>query len=64
MQRGSTRWRPDTCGCVVVYDWTARGDEVLIHRPRFEVTCIRHAIFVDPVRRFDALRVSNGSALR
>lgn len=45
----STRWKPDTCGCIVVYDNEQRGEEVEIINIRFEQSCAQH----EGVKRWD-----------
>lgn len=38
----STRWKPDTCGCVIVYDTDTSGPVPEIVNIRFEQTCPLH----------------------
>lgn len=59
MQSGKTRWKPDTCGCIVVYNWVTVGGEPQILTPYFEQSCDAHAPILDPMARFVAVRADN-----
>lgn len=57
----STRWKPDTCGCVVVYDTqiTPPKSEPEIINLRFEHTCPIHANVLEYGKRFEAVKATN-----
>lgn len=64
MANGTTRWRPDTCGCVVVYSWAtdAASGEPVIHRKKFEAVCPKHTFARDDDARFEAVKADNRKA--
>lgn len=62
MANGTTRWRPDTCGCVVLYDWNNDNGASVITNPRFEVVCRAHLVAKDDNARFQAVKTDNAKA--
>lgn len=48
----ATRWMPDTCTCVVIYDADFNCTEV-------EATCEEHAHLTDPQEHYDAVLAKN-----
>jgi hypothetical protein len=58
-----TRWRPDTCGCVLVYEWdTALSESQRTHRGAVvEQACAVHASQPNPADHHTAVRLENGS---
>lgn len=57
----STRWKPDTCGCIVVYDSrvTPPKKEPEIINIRFEQSCPTHALIEEYGARFRAVQETN-----
>lgn len=55
----STRWKPDSCGCIIVYDHEQHGEEIEIINVRFEQTCKVHAPVKKWDDRFKAVLVTN-----
>lgn len=60
----STRWKPNTCGCVVVYDSCVVPPKVEpeIINIRFEQTCPKHATVEEYGARFKAVQATNRGA--
>ena len=60
----STRWKPDTCGCIVVYDSRVVPPKVEpeIINIRFEQTCPTHALIEEYSERFEAVKAKNRGA--
>lgn len=63
--KGRTRWRPETCGCVINYAWSINEfqDEPNISDPRFEAVCEAHKN-TPPAERFEAVRRHNRTLRR
>lgn len=63
MANGITRWKPDTCGCVVVYRWATGGDgQPHIDAVAFEAVCRKHTVARDDAARFEAVKADNQKA--
>lgn len=56
-----TRWKPDSCGCVILYDAQlippAADPEIINHR--FEHSCAEHASIPLYKDRFEAVLAKN-----
>ena len=60
MAHGFTRWRPDTCKCVIVYPWTLTNGATAIDNlcAVFESVCAKHKP-IAPNERFAAIVADN-----
>lgn len=60
----STRWKPDSCGCIVVFDSVTKPPKVEpeIINIRFEQTCDKHASIQEWGARFKAVVATNRGA--
>lgn len=61
MATNTTRWRPNTCDCVIEYTWDSTSDPATrVHTPSAIVqTCSRHATIVTLVSRWAQLTEEN-----
>lgn len=62
----TTRWSPDTCGCVLEYDWDdAVADDQRTHTyARHVIICVIHAAVSGGSNRYDAVIEENASRMK
>ena len=57
----TTRWKPDTCGCVIEYEWdTEVPQDSRVHTPVLVEPCSQHAGISTTESRFSAVVGDNG----
>lgn len=62
MTKQTTRWRPDTCGCVITYDWDSDlpNDQIVFTVNTVEQACPEHKGLSDQ-EVFDSITKENTS---
>lgn len=60
-----TRWRPDTCDCVLSYEWDdAVSEDERTHTPVKAELCAHHQALGTPVKGYEAVLVENQTTNR
>ncbi len=63
MAKHLTRWRPDTCGCVIEYEWDdAEAEEARQHVPKKIDACPDHPASGDLAADFATILAHNRAA--
>lgn len=63
MAKHLTRWRPDTCGCVIEYEWDSDdAEETRVHTPVKIDACPDHPATGDLEADFAAILAHNRAA--
>ncbi len=55
-----TRWKPDTCGCIVEYTWDSDlPEDKRVHTVHSVNTCKEHKLLTDPAEAFEVIKKKN-----